>query len=614
MKRTAERAGPRAALLTALLVVVAASFWWRASARRGAPREPGPFASHGPAESDSPLVSGPALAVGERAAAASPERIVEGSITLEIPAAPPVLDAAGRLRVAGLDAAGGELWTRDVPVAAGRFRLAVEPCAELVFGEAELAGRAARLVPERVSGETAGPLALTARWRRGQWLHVIDAETGQHLNGVQIVRRQRWPEAMLAHPGDLEATESVLRAGVSPLWFATDVGEDRDLWLESVWVGATDHAWASVDLDHEPLRPLVVRLERSAVLEVSCLAAPAGSAVRVRREGEAQPLVSLPARTDGLHRIDGLERGAVRVSLEQGAWIGRAEELDGASVTLAPGRLTAVTLGSTRAPDARGTLDVSVLLDADGTPEAQTLHVYPEGAGALDPGHLRIARSKLAQDGQTLVWHGELPAGRYRVGLAPLVLLAAVEVAPHARTEAVLDARSGVRARWTVVEGEGTRTAAIPWLLVYPLGPDGARGLDPRKVEPDAAGEFECTVFAEGVEVAVDAEGWQPLRQTFALDTTRPQAHFTLHLRQACVVELVPAATLPRPPRFRVAQVECLRGEGRWLSTTLGEESLRVQVSHPGSYRLELSGVAEGAQLVYVVDVSADQVARVEVR
>jgi hypothetical protein len=179
------------------------------------------------------------------------------------PASEPVLVTGAAVRISpdGEEHVGDdgafELWVRSggaperlsVEVVGGRFAVEVPRGDVLHVSGLELAGRPLFLERDEYNVPAAGFLLVRGHELSAVLLHVVSAEDGRELDGVEL-----WPTAhalfgtSYEHPGAAPTGEPVVSDATSPVSVATRAGGSHA--SRGYWVRARDHAWAGIALDH----------------------------------------------------------------------------------------------------------------------------------------------------------------------------------------------------------------------------------------------------------------------------------------------------------------------------------------------------------------------------
>lgn len=248
----------------------------------------------------------------------------------------------------------------DVVVRDGRFQFASPPAHSLEPIAIELGGRAAYLRDVR-GLEPRGPLALRATWIPPVVLSVVDAETGADLDGIVVLRDLiAWRGQ--THPGEFTAANEWVRAAKSPLALPSIDGQ------RTYWVGAPEHAWKSIEIDHRSGGSRRIELARGARLTIECAPSFDDVDVRVRlyaRDEPDQPSgqLDVPMRGTAAIELTGLTAGDYEVRAEVGMWYEGPRVLARADVGLVRGEHAHVRLALQSSDLAEPALDLAGTLE-----------------------------------------------------------------------------------------------------------------------------------------------------------------------------------------------------------------------------------------------------------
>ena len=130
--------------------------------------------------------------------------------------------------------------------------------------------------PETIALSADRELAVGCLWSGSHLLHVLDAKSGAHLAGVRVLPASagRLPPAVPASSSPGEGSPFVFEPNLRSLG-----GDDVRAW----WVGASEHEWARIALDHRRGGDRTVSLRRAGELQVTWTGTPpAGPVLDVR--------------------------------------------------------------------------------------------------------------------------------------------------------------------------------------------------------------------------------------------------------------------------------------------------------------------------------------------
>ncbi|MEM7309034.1 MAG: sigma-70 family RNA polymerase sigma factor [Planctomycetota bacterium] len=253
------------------------------------------------------------------------------------PAATPVLHAlSGTLLMrdesdAEYPATSGEfsLWTStgavQVPVVNGAWQVDLAPDQRInfrVFHETELVlddrvglltGGTEGFEEERTIAEDTR-LALMGRWLRQHRFNVLDAETREHLSGVQIIERRFYVGSYFPHPGRIEQEEVVCQDAYSPV----DI-EPSSEHKDTYYVGCDWYAWTKVEVDHRKGGETDVLLEPGGNLRVRFAGAHQGPIeFAIHVEGSTGSQIQRDVNTEDEFVLRGLPLGRYVIAARAG--------------------------------------------------------------------------------------------------------------------------------------------------------------------------------------------------------------------------------------------------------------------------------------------------------
>ena len=104
----------------------------------------------------------------------------------------------------------------EVSVTGGVWSLEVEPDVRYRVVGATLGARPTRVDDAPVLRASDAPVALTARWVTDIVLHVVDAELGIELDGVDVLVQESW-EARWVHPPEASLETALVTGAATPV-------------------------------------------------------------------------------------------------------------------------------------------------------------------------------------------------------------------------------------------------------------------------------------------------------------------------------------------------------------------------------------------------------------
>ncbi len=298
-------------------------------AATGALEGPGIPTPDPPAGAEPSVVGREAAQSGRREAAAE-ESVAPGSITLRGTAVARMADGMefrgedGSFRIRS-ESVGLQ---RRVEVRGGRWEIALElpegadpaDLGRASISNFVLRSRRGDPFPETIGLDAQGELEVGCLWTASHFLRVKDAATGEHLTGVRLTPAsgRRLPPSGPVDPSTLEHSPFVFEPRIGSL-----SGDDVRIW----WVGAVEHEWVRIALDHRRGGDRTITLRRAGELEVSWSGeAPPGPVLQVNAlDGHDAPrLVSRRTLAAGSpQRFEGLGPGRYEVELRRTRRAGR---------------------------------------------------------------------------------------------------------------------------------------------------------------------------------------------------------------------------------------------------------------------------------------------------
>ncbi|HKX45516.1 MAG TPA: hypothetical protein VJP77_02340 [Planctomycetota bacterium] len=501
-------------------------------------------------------------------------------------------DASGRLRV---DVSGaGATRKEQVIVEGGRFEIDAEVGSSVMAWGGVLDDRPAAGATMQASARVPaeGEFQLLLQSRPGLTLHVIDAESREHLHGLEWRFRAGWSDLSSDSRGVPANLPTSSPAAVD------DLAVQFDLQSGSLCVRAPGHAWAELRVGAEQSGLHVLALAKGADLEVRTAgdAPPPGAWLRLYSGSPERILLQQPAETSAAVVLDGIPAGPVRVAVEASEWPSTPWVFGATEVELVAGEraLATVTVdvpapsspaplaGVVVLPPEWGIAPVRLVLERDGPspaggpgehafessrqPSAGTEDVFEFRAGDVVPGDY--------------VLHALEPPGRIRLTVPPEGLTTArlVLAPPGELLVRFLDAE--------------TRAPLRPDTAFWsPAEPGPARSAQGRELRFDEAldafsiraplGEVEVSVFE------VDPE--HEHAGTVQLLEVRPGRHVAtvpLHRRLLVPLRVLAAG---RELGFGELQVRVRPIDGSSHSGSLGYSQSQSFVSFEGAGRFGIS-------------------------
>ncbi|MSR47884.1 MAG: carboxypeptidase regulatory-like domain-containing protein [Planctomycetes bacterium] len=220
----------------------------------------------------------------------------------------------------------------DVPIRDGKWETWVSSAAPVGINSVTLKERSIAIERLVVQPPYPESIALSGRWIEDFLLDVVDAESGEALDGIELVVMPPI-DGDACHPGIRSAGDVPSAGQRSPLRLTR-----YDGWF----IRATGHAWQKFHyIGHEEQES---RLELPAACRLSIVANglnPAGAAqVRIEPSNGGAAWLTLAPVADGRYEIDSLPPGRVHVmaflDFHMQPWFWHTVALGSATVPLAP--------------------------------------------------------------------------------------------------------------------------------------------------------------------------------------------------------------------------------------------------------------------------------------
>ncbi len=160
------------------------------------------------------------------------------------------------------------------------------------------------------------PLVVTL-WRANDLsLTVLDADTGQHLSGVDVFELRAGLFGEHVHPASDQMGKQVAKKAMSPIKIVSKEARSHSSGLPYV-VGCQGYAWQKVSLKVTTGGDAVVSLVRGGTLRVlvDMKQVSLGSAFEMRRSSRDQPMVRQTVRGEGPYTFEGLTPGSIELTL-----------------------------------------------------------------------------------------------------------------------------------------------------------------------------------------------------------------------------------------------------------------------------------------------------------
>jgi hypothetical protein len=475
------------------------------------------------------------------------------------------------------------------------------------FQGVEIDGRRGEVLEpsERLEPPYPAEVRVRASLPQQATLRVVDADNGQELQGVTVVRANR-PNDGDRHPGTNFEDRVVFRNRSSP--FAIDASKFQRIGGEPVrlLVGAPNHAWDLVEVDVGAGGERLVELSGGAdlAIQVRGVASDSGTYLRLLTEINQEQWVQLPLVNDGMIELGGLAPGNYRVLAGIGFYADSSLFLGEAEVVMRSGARTRCDLHLAAAPQPELVAAAGVIY----VPEAWEVDQVWIWIHRLDPwigDHLLrrmpFVRTEAGPSDRTgfdaFRWHCEdMPVGRYELGVTDPCHWIEFELPSGGRDDLEVRVPPPVDLLVHVVDAETGRMEPIED-LTWQVTPSEGRSIgQPKAAQRLAPGEF--LIRAPACEVHFPAYFLDPyIPDPDRVDLTTTREH-TLRVRRACGFDLMlldgvapvalPVAWKPEVFSAAIGGIVLLQQPVAVRRSFL---AWRVVVSEPGTYALEMPSI-----------------------
>ncbi len=496
----------------------------------------------------------------------------------------------------------------EVPVTNGVWSLEVEPDVGYRVIGATLGARPTRVDDSPVLRASDAPIALTARWVTDIVLHVVDAELGIELDGVDVLVQESW-QARWVHPTAASLENALITGAASPVLLEVSSGRFR------VRVRARGYSWADIELDLDQGAERTVELSRAASLvvitDVDGIELPVQ--VRIYPGGWDNPdpaYVGLDLVPGQPTLFEGLEPGERQVRVEFGYWRDPPTILAQREVTLVPGERTTITL----ATDAdllvppKAALAGTLELPAGAADLGVRLQIRPtRGPGwrASDKQHIPLARMQALGDGKTYRWDaGEVSSGRVNLIVHPLQLSVLIDLPPIGDRAVHLAVAELAHVLVSVVDKSSAellpKDVHISWSKFNPVprhllpansGSLVERNIDPEYLRSDGPGRASFRAPIGRTLVMVGLAGYGRESRWVELVPGRNEVDFALARRSTLLVGFLDGDELVPVPAGLI--VRAVDGDAQWELSGPVAGRLLGYVAEPGQYVVRASPEAE---------------------
>lgn len=246
----------------------------------------------------------------------------------------------------------------------------------------------------------------------GVTLSVLDEHTGQHLDGLTVLRSRVLGSGASAHPAGQDV-EILQTDAASPVRLTAENGSSS---TRRYLLKSDGYAWTPIELELFGESERTVRLGRGASLKVEFPPFDVrGCMVRIRQENMLRLVSEWPVAEGSPMQWDGLEPGTYQVQMEKGTWYSNPRVFASERVDLIADAAHHVQLAPALPEPASYARAAGVLvLPADwGEAPSATFRALGEGSGVIPAVHLTPDRFR-KQSGTLDVY--EFEVGRMQTG------------------------------------------------------------------------------------------------------------------------------------------------------------------------------------------------------
>jgi hypothetical protein len=496
----------------------------------------------------------------------------------------------------------------EVSVTGGVWSLEVEPDVRYRVVGGTLGARPTRVDDAPILRASDAPVALTARWVTDIVLHVVDAEQGTELDGVDVLVQESW-EARWVHPTAASLENALVTGAASPVLLEVSSGRFR------VRVRARGYSWADIELDLDQGAERTVKLSRAASLvvitDVDGIDLPVQ--VRIYPGGWDNPdpaYVGLDLVPGQPTVFESLEPGERQVRVEFGYWRDPPTILAQCEVTLAPGERKRITLAidADLIVPGKAALAGTLELPAGAAELGVRLQIRPtRGPGwrASDKQHIPLARMQALDDGKTYRWDaGEVSSGRVNLIVHPLQLSVLIDLPPIGDRAVHLAVADLAHVLVRVVDKGSAellpKDVHISWSKFKPLprhllpansGSLAERNIDPEYLRSDGPGRASFYAPIGRTLVMVGLAGYEREGRWVELVPGRNEVDFALAPRSSLLVGFLYGDDLVPVPAGLI--VRAVDADAEWELSGPVAGRLLGYVQEPGQYVVRASPEAE---------------------
>ena len=498
----------------------------------------------------------------------------------------------------------------EVSVTNGAWSLEVEPDVRYRVLGATLGARKTRIENAPILSDSETPVALTASWVTDILLHVVDAETGIELGGVDVLVQKSWG-ASWVHPTATSLKNALITGAASPVLLEVNSGRSR------MSVRAHGYIWADIELDSDQGAEHTVKLSRTASLlvitDVYGIELPVQVRIYPGHWDSPDPAYAEQDIVPGQPNLfESLEPGECQVRVEFGDWRDPPTILARYGVTLAPGKKKTITIMTyTEIPvPPKAALAGTLELPRGANNLGVSLQIRPtHGPGwrASDKQHIPLTRMQLERSWhtETFRWDaGEVSTGKVNLIVHPLQLSVLIDLPPIGDRKVHLAVPEFAHVAVRVVDRSNPerwlKDVQISWSKFLPIarhllpanpGSVAERSIDPEYLRFDGSGHASFYAPIGHTLVMVGLAGYELDRRWVELVPGSNEVVFALAPRSTLRVGFLYGDDLGPPPTGLI--VSAVDGGAEWQIAGPVAGRLLGFVEQPGQYIVRASPEAE---------------------
>lgn len=528
-----------------------------------------------------------------RSGSESEERVRVGGMIWEESENSALTEVNGQLEI-GIDSR-----TRTVSVTNGAFSFEAPAKSMIRFFSTVLGDRSARVIAPStpVLAQSSGAVRVYVRYDALATLKVLSAETGELLNGIEVIRLQDFHRSTLEHPGWPLASDYSLQESESPVSLDGRLGMIGSAVV--LHVRAEGYEWKRITVDLVNGGEREVLLFPAADLNLILDGETERADMRLRLrppEGMGMPYMEMPTLGVTSNLIRGLPSGTWKASLESGHWNLNPTVYAETIIEVQLNEENILTMTVPTDDEERSDLAGTVYVPDGWYLDNFSIRIRPTGAGS-DPVNdtVNLPSTEMAMEevgGGVLYSWGPVSVkfGSYGILILPVGYGDLFEVGEEGFLDANLELPDPVDIQvTTLIQGGGGELATpglIRWAPVRPQGVPGAGAVPIPAVED---GIFEFQVPVGDVIVSVSDQAYVPKHMQVSVNFDGGN-QFEMELEPAMGLFLLlddDGTSIPWDITWNPI-VEAVGHSGRILTRGRYGSGYRILVGEPGLYSLEL--------------------------